>query len=375
MSGIYFHIPYCRSKCNYCNFFVTSNFQSVNKLIQSEREELKFRKNFNSNEVVSTIYFGGGTPSVLPVRHIRELLNVVRSYYKVSSDCEITLEANPEDLTEEYLVLLFESGINRLSIGIQSFDDNILFFLGRRHDASFLIYIIQLAKKVGFKNISVDLIYGIPGMTLDIYLNTLNEFIKLDVQHLSAYALTIEEQTLFYKLLKNSQLSIVPEEEVIAHFASTIKVLKNKGYLHYEVSNFAKEGYISRHNSSYWTGVGYIGIGPSAHSYNGVTRQWNVSSIKNYCLNVEQGNFKCEIEELSEIDIYNEYILLGLRTSSGISDSYVCNKFSKMIYNHFFNEILKLKNCNFIECNDDRIILNNHGIFVADFIIEKLFYI
>ena len=375
MSGIYFHIPYCRTKCHYCDFYASNNIKTINQLVNSEIEELYLRRSYLEDEEVQTIYFGGGTPSVLSISHINDLLSAVRKNFNVSVDCEISLEANPEDLTELYLKQLYEVGINRLSIGIQSFDEDILVYLGRRHGTEMLSNMIETAQNIGFKNISLDLIYGIPGLTLERYTESIKAVLKLGVQHISAYALTIEKKTYFYKLLITNRLKEVADEEVLDHFNATIDLLALNGFSHYEVSSFSKPGFQSRHNSSYWQGKNYLGVGPAAHSFNGKSRQWNISSTKNYILNIANGSSYFEVEILNEIDKYNEYVLLGLRTANGISKNFIVDSFDKKIVAYFSKEISKLDKDEFILQDGDQICLSRKGILMSDFIIRKLFYV
>ena len=375
MSGIYFHIPYCRTKCHYCDFYASNNIKTINQIVNAEIEELYLRQSYLEDEEVQTIYFGGGTPSVLSISHINDLLNTVRKNFNVSVDCEISLEANPEDLTELYLKQLYEVGINRLSIGIQSYDEDILVYLGRRHGTEMLSNMIETAQNIGFKNISLDLIYGIPGLTLERYTESIKSVLKLGVQHISAYALTIEKKTYFYKLLITNRLKEVADEEVLAHFNMTIDLLSSNDFSHYEVSSFSKPGFQSRHNSSYWQGKKYLGIGPAAHSFNGKSRQWNISSTKNYILNIANGSSYFESEVLTEIDKYNEYVLLGLRTANGISKDFIIDRFDAKIVAYFSKEILKLDKDEFILHVGDQICLSRKGILMSDFIIRKLFYV
>ena len=374
MAGIYLHIPYCRSKCHYCDFYATSNMTSVQKLVESEMSELISRKPYIGNEIVETIYFGGGTPSVLSANQVTDLLAVIYTNFIVASDCEITLEANPEDLEEPYLTELRLAGINRMSIGIQSFNNEMLSYLGRGHDNSRLVNKIKAVQKAGIENISIDLIYGIPGLSLENYLESLKEAMQLGIQHISAYSLIIEKNTFFYKLYKTNRLIEAPDDDVVAQFNATIDTLANHGFSHYEVSSFALEGFKSRHNSSYWEGKKYLGVGPSAHSFDGISRQWNVSSIRNYILNMANSKDYFDIEILSETDRYNEYLLVGLRTAKGISRNHISETFNQNISAYFLRELSKLNSEDFISVTDDRVTLTRKGIFVSDLIIRSLFF-
>lgn len=375
MAGVYFHIPFCRQKCNYCDFYSRRDSGGVEDLVKAEIKEIVLRKDYIKGEKVNTIYFGGGTPSLLSIGHLMELLESVKDNFEVSSDCEITFEANPDDLTGEYLIALYKTGINRLSIGIQSYNDDILKFLGRRHDSKKLTEIILLAKQAGFNNISADLIFAIPGMDFEVYMDSLDKIIQLDIQHVSAYSLTIEKGTYFYKLLQNSTICEVGEEEMLRQYNATIDILSQHDFSQYEISNYAKEGFKSRHNSSYWEDEMYLGIGPSAHSYNRVSRQWNVSDTTKYCTSISMSAPFWEIEYLTKNDKFNEYLITGLRTSQGISKSYVYNNFDGDIIRHFNIEVGKLLKNNSICFNEDRIILTKKGMLISDFILRQLYFL
>ena len=375
MAGIYFHIPFCKQKCNYCDFYSINKHNEFDKLIESEIAELFLRKGYINNEVVNTIYFGGGTPSLLPIRYIREILLCVYSKFKVSDNCEITFEANPDDLSELYLFQLYSCGVNRLSVGVQSFNDKILKFLGRRHDSSKLAYIIGMAKKVGFKNISVDLIFGIPGMKLLVYKDSLDKVLQLDIQHISAYSLSVEKSSFFYKQLINNEITELNEFDVLEQFNLTIDTLRDSGFNHYEISNYAKDGFESRHNTSYWENVVYLGIGPSAHSFNGFSRQWNISDIELYCLNIAHSKVFYDLEILSTFDKYNEYVMTGLRTSKGISIKYISDNFSIKIYKKFCEEVNRLFIDGLVIFVEDRIRFTRGGIMISDYILQRLYFI
>ena len=375
MSGIYFHIPFCKQKCSYCDFYSTKDSNWIDELVQSEIKELILRKDYLNHELVETIYFGGGTPSLLSIYSVIKLLKCVRENFNVSADCEITFETNPDDLTEDYLKELFDNQINRLSVGIQSFNDDVLKYLGRRHDSCNLNYNIETAKSVGFVNISVDLIFGIPGMSLHTYLDSLDKVIQLDIQHISAYSLTIAEGTLFYKLRKQNILKEIDEEDLLVQFNSTIDILSKNGFNHYEISNYAKEGYKSQHNCSYWEDVNYIGIGPSAHSYNGISRQWNISNTHKYCDLVGKNVPFFEVEFLTRKDKFNEYIITGLRTSNGVSRKFIEENFEGEVVKHFIKEVFSLLKQELIHPDHDRVVLTRRGILISDYILQKLYFV
>jgi oxygen-independent coproporphyrinogen III oxidase len=372
MAGIYFHIPFCKSKCNYCNFYSISDLSKIDILVESEIKELNLRKSYIDNEIIHTIYFGGGTPSLLSLVHINKILGDIRNLFKVSSNCEITFEVNPEDLSENYLSGLFFSGINRLSVGIQSYNDSILQFMGRRHDSNSLSDKIKCAKKIGFDNISIDIIFGVPGMTNKIYYETLDKIIALNIQHISAYGLTIEKGTYFHKLLKTNEINLMTDNDILIQFNDTIDILSENGFCQYELSNFARNGFISRHNSSYWEDIIYLGIGPSAHSYNGISRQWNVKNTINYCSKIKLSEIYYDIEYLSDTDKYNEYILTRLRTIKGISLLNISNRFPEQIVLQFNNEITKLLKNNLVKTVDNNFTLTRKGMEIADFVIRSL---
>lgn len=375
MSGIYFHIPFCKQKCSYCDFYSTKDANGIGELVKSEIKELILRKDYLKQDLVDTIYFGGGTPSLLGIYDINDLLNSVKRNYNVSDQCEITFETNPDDLTKEYLEGLFDCHVNRLSVGIQSFNDDILKYLGRRHDSRNLNFNIETAKKVGFSNISVDLIFGIPGMELATYLNSIDKVVQLDIQHISAYSLTIAEGTLFYKLRKENKLKEIDEEVLLVQFNSTIDILSEHGFNQYEISNYAKDGYKSRHNCSYWEDVNYLGIGPSAHSYNGFSRQWNISNTRKYCSMLDKDEPFFEVEFLTRKDKFNEYIITGLRTSNGVSRKFINENFEGEIVQHFVKEVFSLLKQELIYPYDDRVVLTRRGILISDYILERLYFI
>jgi len=375
MAGIYFHIPFCKHKCSYCDFYSIKDSDGIEELVKAEVKELILRKSYLNGKIIDTIYFGGGTPSLLSICNIYSLLNCIYQNFDVSVNCEITFETNPDDLSEDYLKGLRELNINRLSIGIQSFNDNVLKYLGRRHDSSKLRLNIETAKKVGFDNISVDLIFGIPGMELVTYLDSLSKVIELDIQHVSAYSLTIAEGTLFFKLKKQNKLKEIDEEDLLVQFNSTIDILVDNGFSHYEISNYAKDGFRSRHNCSYWEDVHYLGIGPSAHSYNGLSRQWNISDTSKYCRLIDHTDTFFEVEYLSHKDKFNEYIITGLRTSIGISRKFVKDNFDDRINGHFRKEVNNLLRQEFIYPYEDSVILTRRGILISDYILQLLYFV
>lgn len=369
MSGIYFHIPFCHKKCNYCDFFTVSNSFNIDNLINSELKELLIRKNYLNNSVVDTIYFGGGTPSILNYKQLDNFLRNVNSNFQINPKVEITLEVNPEDLNEKYLESLFKIGINRLSIGVQSFNDDVLKFLGRGHKSLDIKRNIELAKQIGFSNVSVDLIFGIPGFSYDSYFDSLQSVIDLNIEHISAYGLSIVEKTIFYKRLKINNIREIDEEEFVKQFEITMDFLAMHGFEQYEISNYCKKGYESRHNSNYWNNSTYLGIGPSAHSYNLESRQWNVNNLIKYISLIDQSKEFFENEILTNIDKFNEYVLTNIRTNRGINLEFIKLKF----YIDLEKKLYALETDEYLVKRNDHFILTRKGKVLSDFVIEKLY--
>ena len=374
MSAIYIHIPFCNSKCHYCNFYSVVSTKNKFQLLKAINKELNHRKNYLNNSV-KTIYFGGGTPSIMTNDEINSILQNIYKNYNVDSNCEITFEANPDDISKEKLIALKENGVNRLSIGIQSFDNNILKSLNRKHTAEQAINSVILAKELGFKNISIDLIYGIPGLSMDIWKNSLEIFKKLNIPHLSSYFLTVEPNTALDVLIKKGKYPQLMEQDGIEHFDYLLEFCDKNNIEQYEISNFAKDGMISKHNTNYWKNNEYLGIGPSAHSFDGKSRQWNISSIKDYILSAEQEFKNIEKELLSEEDKFNEFIMLGLRTSWGINLTEIENKFGKEKLNYLISKINNYKNKHHIILKENIILLSKSGKIYADGIASYLFMV
>ncbi len=316
MSSIYIHIPFCRKVCGYCDFFKSANTKKMEQVLDVMLEELDQQRDFLSTKELRTIYFGGGTPSLLTPRRVEEFMAKMSSIYNIGKVEEVTFEANPDDLTAEYLESLLKSGVNRLSIGVQSFCDDELKFMNRRHSSQQAYYAVKLAREVGFENIAIDLIFGVHGFGGSTLVESVERTIELDVEHIAAYHLTIEDGTLFAQKVKRGEFSPVSEEVSEREYSLLHERLTAAGYDHYEISNYAKRGSYSRHNSVYWSGGEYLGIGAGAHSYDGeVSRRWAVGSVGAY---LEGGEKRYESEVLSEVDCLNEMIMLSLRRSSGL---------------------------------------------------------
>jgi len=375
MAGIYVHIPFCRQKCYYCDFYKTVNTSLVKKFVSALENEVVQRKNCLDNELVETIYFGGGTPSVLNETELTEILNFLNLHFNVSSTAEITFEANPDDLSIEYLQQIYRAGIRRLSIGIQSFQNGFLQKMNRRHDAKQAIEAVENAAKTGFNDISVDLIYGLPGLARDQWKADLNQVFQLPVQHLSAYHLTYHKGTPFYTWLKKGTLKALNENESIWQFQTLIQMAKENDFEQYEISNFAKDRKYSKHNSSYWNGVKYLGLGPSAHSFNGISRSWNVSHIESYIKAVAAGLPYSEEEILSESNKYNEYILTRIRTIWGVSIEQLKTGFGTEKAIYFQQNIEKYIALDLVKQQSGIYTLTENGMFVSDEIMANLMFI
>ncbi|MEP5611843.1 MAG: radical SAM family heme chaperone HemW [Cyclobacteriaceae bacterium] len=373
MAGIYIHIPFCRQACHYCDFHFSTNRSRESEMVQAIRREIEDRSNYVS-EKIETIYFGGGTPSILSMGQIKEVLSTVKGAFEISSSAEITLEANPEDLSNEKLRGLRQLGVNRLSIGFQTFSDTKLKWMNRVHSSEEALNSFQNARDSGFENVSVDLIYALPEHGLDAWMKDLQLAANLNPEHISIYGLTIEERTVFGKRKQSGELIEEPEEMAASQYLRTIEVLESKGYRQYEVSNFAKPGCESRHNSSYWAGAKYLGIGPGAHSYDGKSRRFNVRNNAMYLKAISTNGSYHESEELSQTQIANERILTCLRTRNGIDLEKFESDFEIKLLAIHEELIEQLGKQNFLKIKDNKLYLTSTGFLVADEIALKLFF-
>lgn len=375
MSGIYLHIPFCRQACHYCDFHFSTNLENQNDVIAALKRELFLRKQYLDNEPVKTIYFGGGTPSVLSSAQLKELMTVIQHNFILEPEAEITLEANPEDLTIENLMVFQETGINRLSIGIQSFDPKVLKFINRSHNEEAAFTSFTLARKAGFKNISIDLIYSIPDQPDSIWLKNIHQAIDLQPEHISSYSLTIEERTVFGRWHEKGKLKSIDDEDAARQLEILMKEMDQAGYEQYEISNFSKPGFQSKHNSSYWKREPYLGIGPSAHSYNGSSRQYNVSNNYEYLKNLNLDIVPFVREELSREDKINDFLLTSLRTSWGADLSILRLEMNYDVLKVHSAYLKKLLDENFIRIENDFLTLTNKGKLLADKISSDLFLV
>lgn len=366
MAGIYIHIPFCRQKCYYCDFYKTVNTNQTDNFITALKNEAVLRKDYILREKVNTIYLGGGTPSVLTGDQLSFIMKFVNDCFSVMPDVEITFEANPDDLSKDYLEVLKNLGINRLSIGIQSFQNEHLKKMNRRHNAEQAIHSIENAASAGFSNLSADLIYGLPGLSLQEWKSSLQQIFRLPVVHLSAYHLTYHQGTPFYTWLKKGTLKELPENESIEQFNLLIDEAEKAGFEQYEISNFARNGLYSKHNSAYWTGENYLGLGPSAHSYNGNSRRWNIAHVDGYIRGIENNTSWFEEEQLSEKDKFNEYILTRIRTKWGISIQEIEKRFGLKYAGQVDKEAAKYLLSGKMKENNGIYTITRKGLFVSD---------
>lgn len=372
MAGIYIHIPFCRKACHYCNFHFSTSLQLKDEFIEALLKEIKLQRDYLQNQTVETIYFGGGTPSLLPIDNLKLIIDNLTKQFHVVADAEITLEANPDDITEENLKAWKTIGINRLSIGVQSFFDEDLQWMNRLHNALSATDNLQLAIK-HFDNITLDLIYGTPTLTDEKWKANLEKIFELKVPHLSCYALTVEPKTALQKMIALKKKENVNNEQQSRQFLQLMDWAKEKGYEHYEISNFAKPGYRSNHNSSYWRGKHYLGLGPSAHSYNGTTRQWNVANNALYIQSLKQDKIAFESETLSLIQQLNEYIMISLRTIEGIDLNKVKEKWGEEASSKLLKASIRIQNSK-LKIQNSKLILTNEGKLFADGIAAELFF-
>lgn len=386
MAGIYIHIPFCKQACYYCNFHFSTSLVLKEEMVKSLLKEIELRSKIakqneenetailsSEDEIIETIYFGGGTPSLLSYEEINSIISSIKQNYKVAANAEITLEANPDDITSDKLNDWKNAGINRLSIGIQSFIERDLKWMNRAHDARQAFDCINLATQAGFDNFSIDLIFGTPGLTDEEWQRNIEAAIKLDVPHISSYALTVEPKTALKKMIGLKKKENINNDAQAVQYAILIKALREAGYEHYEISNFAKPGFRSKHNSSYWQGKKYIGIGPSAHSFNGKMRMWNKANNIYYLKSLEQNIIPFEKEILTESQRMNEYVMTSLRTMEGMDLNFIEKNFSEKEKTRIENVLSqKIKKENYFIKNN-KIILSDEGKLFADAIAVELF--
>jgi len=364
LAGIYIHIPFCKQACHYCNFHFATSLHYKNDLVAALLKEISLQKEYLEGESVETIYFGGGTPSLCTSQELKSIVETIKSVLNVINDAEITLEANPDDISDEMLAGWKEIGINRLSIGVQSFFEEDLKWMNRAHTAQQAIDTLQLAKK-HFDNITIDLIYGTPQLTNEKWEQNVKTAVSLNIPHLSCYALTVENRTPLDKMIRQNKSPDINPDKQSEQFLLLMQWLEEAGYEHYEISNFARPGWRSRHNSSYWQGKKYLGLGPSAHSFNGISRQWNISNNNIYIESIKKGIIPLEKEILTETQKLNEYIMTSLRTVGGLSLDITGKEMIDKSQKFIAAGLMKLEN--------NSLVLTREGKLLADGIAAELF--
>ncbi len=375
MAGIYIHIPFCKKACHYCDFHFSTNTALKAQMVDAILKEIELQKNYARNEPIETIYFGGGTPSLLEQRELFRLLNAVAKNHAIISHPEITLEANPDDICLNKLHQWRQAGINRLSIGIQSFFQEHLQWMNRAHSSIQAFNAITQSQDAGFNNITIDLIYGFPALSDEQWQKNLENAVKLDVKHISPYCLTVEEKTALHHFVKKGQVAAPSEEQGAKQFEYMTDYLIQNGFEHYEISNFAKSGFLSKHNSNYWKGKSYIGHGPSAHSFNGNSRQWNIKNNAEYIRRINTSNDWYEKEELSAETRYNEYVMTSLRTQWGCDLIYIKNKYGNNLYEYLLMQAKPYFQSEKLIYENEILKLSSSGKLLADKIASDLFWI
>jgi len=384
MAGVYIHIPFCRQACHYCNFHFTVSLKKKENFIKCLLREIELQKDYlspftdktkDNKLLIDTLYFGGGTPSILGVAELIIILRRINEFFELKPEAEVTLEANPDDLTIEKLLALKQTAVNRLSIGVQSFQYPDLKYLNRLHSPVQAMQSIKNAFKAGFENMSVDLIYGTPTLSHDKWQENIQTLVDLEVPHISPYCLTVEDKTALSVFIKRGRLEPVDDNHAGVQFEMMVDILEKSGYEHYEISNFGKEGFFSKHNLSYWQGVPYLGLGPSAHSYNGNTRQWNVSNTSEYIDLIEKGEVTFEKETITTQTSYNEYIMTSLRTQWGCSKAKIHRDYGGDFLSHFEKGAASYLKDGFLLENGDNVVLTGKGKLFADGIASGLFVV
>lgn len=375
MAGIYLHIPFCKQACHYCNFHFSTSLKLQNDFLDALLKEISIRKDYTGGEKINTIYFGGGTPSLLKENDLGRIMENIRSEFPVSPEAEITFEANPDDISNDNLLVWKKNGINRLSIGIQSFFEEDLMWMNRAHNALQALGCIKLAQDAGFTNMSIDLIYGAPNLSDEKWQKNMETAADLDVPHISSYALTVEQGTALDAMIKKKMVAEVNSEDQARQFLMMTDYFQERGYEHYEISNLALQGKRSLHNSSYWNGAKYLGLGPSAHSFNGNSRQWNIANNALYIQSLKTENISFEIEMLTPVQRLNEYIMTSLRTMEGIAIENIKQKFGGQESARLILDAEKFINKGWMENVSGKLALTRTGKLFADGIASELFAI
>ncbi len=377
MPGIYIHIPFCKKACHYCNFHFSTSLQYKDDFIKALLAEIELRKEYldvdKETPSVTSIYFGGGTPSLLSFDELQLIFDALHQHFSIAASAEITMECNPDDLTTAKILELKRTPINRLSIGVQSFFDDDLHLMNRAHNSVQAHESIKQAAAAGFDNITLDLMYALPTLTDAKWIKNLETALALPINHLSCYNLTVEEQTALAHLIKSGKVPAVDENRAVNQFEILLQLTEQQKFEQYEISNFAKNGAYSKHNSSYWKGNSYVGFGPSAHSYNGNSRQWNIANNQQYNNALHQGNLVFEKEMLSVNTQYNEYVMTSLRTRWGADLNYINTKFGVVYKNHFTANVLSFLNAEEVIQAENIYTLSRNGKLIADAIASQLF--
>lgn len=373
MAGIYVHIPFCKSRCIYCGFFSTVLLGLRSQYVDAVCKEISIQKNYLDTDNIQTIYFGGGTPSQLQLEKIEQILDKIYNTFTILKEPEITIEINPDDITEHYTEGLRKLPINRISLGIQTFKDQTLHFTNRRHTSQKAIEAVKMLQENGFTNISIDMMFGFPNQTMEEWEKDINQALLLKIQHISAYSLMYEEGTKLYNLLHNNKIQEIDENLSLAMYQTLMTRLKEAGFDHYEISNFSLPGYYSRHNSSYWDSSTYLGIGAGAHSFNGTLRKWNVNDIRIYIDGINNNKTISEYETLTTEQKFNEMVMTRLRTANGLNLNIIQNIFGDSFYNHLTNAAKPYYNNGLLQEEKNIMKLTNKGIYVSNDIISSLF--
>lgn len=375
MAGIYIHIPFCKQRCTYCDFYTQVAPQMIPDLVNALCREMEIRSDYNQHAIVDTIYFGGGTPSLLSAAQFDLIFSALFSYFSVAPDAEITFEANPDDLSPEFFSEIRKLPFNRISMGIQSFDNNDLKTINRRHSGEQAVDAVRYAREAGFKNISIDLIYGLPGQSIEAWEKQLDKGLSLQPEHISVYGLTYEKGTKLWKQREKGLVEVVDEDRMIEMYEMLIDKTAQAGFEAYEISNFAKPGHRSRHNSAYWKLTPYTGLGPSAHSFDGNSRQWNISSTRKYIDAMQEGNLFFEKEELNDTDRFNDFIIISLRTREGLHFETMKQHFDDKFIDYLKKCAQRYIDSGHIISENKRLFLSLKGIHISDAIISDLMYI
>lgn len=374
MAGIYIHVPFCKTRCIYCDFY--SNTGLVHEpYLNALLTEMTLRKGYLAGESIDSIYFGGGTPSQLGIESLQQIFDKLFRTFAVNADAEITIEANPDDLDQQYVEGLMRLPFNRLSMGVQTFDDEALRFLKRRHTGSQAFDVVKRCQDAGFSNMSIDLMYGLPNQGLDDFDKNIDKALELNIQHISAYHLIYEKGTKLFRMLSQNEVRPVDEELSVQMFSLLIRRLKEAGFEHYEISNFARNGLYSRHNTSYWKGVSYLGLGPSAHSFNGENRQWNIASLNKYVEALKEEKLNAEVELQTSVIRYNDFVMTGLRTVWGIDLHRLETEFGEKMLDYCLKNARRHLKRGLLEQRDHQLVLSPEGIFVSDGIMSDLMWV